>query len=356
MTVTPADARLDGKVAVVTGAAQGIGEATALALAAFGADVAVCDRTGPALAETAAAIRQLGRRAHEGVLDVRDEEAAGAWLAQVGEEFGKVDILVNNAGGGFHAWFLDVTAKGQTALVNENFTSVTTFIRGCVPLMPDGGSIINVTSIEAHRAAPGFAVYAAMKAGVEELTRTLSLELSDRRIRVNTIAPDAIPTPGDDGLAQAVGITDDEGDFGWKIPLGLGTPDDCAGRGGVAGRRPVPLRQRQHRPCRRRQPGRRRLAAEAGGGLGAVDRTGSVEKPHGHGRFLALDVRIQHTSAGKDVKTDPRGRSDRWPEEPLRDPAAVPGRVAPGRRQRPALLHPQVEVVLPGVPDRAVDL
>jgi 3-oxoacyl-[acyl-carrier protein] reductase len=229
MTVTPADARLDGKVAVVTGAAQGIGEASALALAAFGADVAICDRNGPDLAATAEGIRQLGRRTLEGVLDVRDEEAVGAWLARVGETFGKVDILVNNAGGGFHAWFLDVTAKGQTALVNENFTSVTTFIRGCAPLMPDGGSIINVTSIEAHRAAPGFAVYASMKAAVEELTRTLSVELSDRQIRVNTIAPDAIPTGGDDHLAAAVGITDDMADFGWKIPLGLGTPDDCAG-------------------------------------------------------------------------------------------------------------------------------
>jgi 3-oxoacyl-[acyl-carrier protein] reductase len=229
MTMTPADARLDGKVAVVTGAAQGIGEASALALAAFGADVAICDRNGPDLATTADAIGQLGRRAHPGVFDVRDEEAAGAWLAEVGTTFGKVDILVNNAGGTFHAWFLDVNAKGQTAMVNENFTSVTTFIRGCSPFMPDGSSIINITSIEAHRAAPGFAVYAAMKAGVEGLTRTLSLELADRRIRINTIAPDAIPTPGDHGLAAAVGIADPAADFGWKIPLGLGTPDDCAG-------------------------------------------------------------------------------------------------------------------------------
>jgi NAD(P)-dependent dehydrogenase (short-subunit alcohol dehydrogenase family) len=162
------------------------------------------------------------------VLDVRDEAAAGAWLAEVGQAFGKVDILVNNAGGGFHAWFMDVSAKGQAALVNENFTSVTTFIRGCVPLMTGGGSIVNVTSIEAFRAAPGFAVYSAMKAGVEELTRTLALELADLGIRVNTIAPDAIPTPGDAGLARAVGIADNEDDYGWKVPLGLGTPDDCA--------------------------------------------------------------------------------------------------------------------------------
>jgi NAD(P)-dependent dehydrogenase (short-subunit alcohol dehydrogenase family) len=228
MTVSLDDARLDGKVAVITGAAQGIGEATALGLAAFGADVAICDRQADGLAAVAKVIRDGGRRALEGVLDVRDEEAVAAWLGQVEAEFGHVDVLVNNAGGGFYAWFLDVNTKGQTALVNENFTSVTSFIRGCVPLMVDGGSIINVTSIEAFRAAPGFGVYAAMKAAVEQLTRTLALELADRRIRINTVAPDAIPTPGDAGLGESV-AGEPGHDFGWTIPLGLGTPDDCAG-------------------------------------------------------------------------------------------------------------------------------
>jgi NAD(P)-dependent dehydrogenase (short-subunit alcohol dehydrogenase family) len=227
MTISPDDARLDGKVAVVTGAAQGIGEAVALGMAAFGADLAICDRNAQALNKVAAAIADAGRRAEMGVLDVRDEDAVRRWLATVADRYGRVDILVNNAGGGFHAPFLEVNAKGQTALVNENFTSVTSFIRGCVPLMSEGGSIINVTSIEAFRAAPGFAVYSAMKAAVEQLTRTLALELADRRIRVNTLAPDAIPTEGDATLARAV-RGPDEADYGWKIPLGLGRPDDCA--------------------------------------------------------------------------------------------------------------------------------
>jgi len=227
--IRPEDARLDGRSAVVTGAARGIGAATAVGLAAFGADVAICDRDAEGLARTSTEIRGLGRRVHEGVLDVRDQDAVTTWLAAVSADLGTLHVLVNNAGGGFHSPFLDVNAKGQTALVNENFTSVTTFIRGCVPRMTDGGSIVNVTSIEAFRAAPGFGVYAAMKAAVEQLTRTLALELVDAGIRINTIAPDAIPTEGDNELAAAV-AGEDEGEdgYGWKVPLGLGTPDDCA--------------------------------------------------------------------------------------------------------------------------------
>jgi 3-oxoacyl-[acyl-carrier protein] reductase len=106
-------------------------------------------------------------------------------------------VLVNNAGGGFAASFLDVNDKGQDALIRENFGSVTHFVRACVVRMPDtGGSIINITSIEAHRAGPAFAVYSAMKAAVASLTKSLALELGVRQIRVNCIAPDVIPTPG----------------------------------------------------------------------------------------------------------------------------------------------------------------
>ncbi len=107
-------------------------------------------------------------------------------------------MLVNNAGGGFRAAFLDVNDKGQDSLVRENFTSVTNFVRAAVPLMPADGhaSIVNITSIEAHRAGPGFAIYSAMKAALVNLTKSLALELGERRIRVNCIAPDVIPTPG----------------------------------------------------------------------------------------------------------------------------------------------------------------
>ncbi len=197
MTLTPDAMRLDGTVAIVTGAAVGIGRAAALALAAFGADVAVCDRDEPELADTVAGIEEAGRRAFPGLLDVRDGDAVHAWVTEVAEHLGRVDVLVNNAGGGFFAPFLDVNDKGQDALIRENFTSVTNFVRSAVPYMPQtGGSIVNITSIEAHRAAPGFAVYSAMKAAVANLSLTLALELGERMVRVNCVAPDVIPTPG----------------------------------------------------------------------------------------------------------------------------------------------------------------
>jgi 3-oxoacyl-[acyl-carrier protein] reductase len=111
-----------------------------------------------------------------------------------------------------------VNDKGQDALVRENFDSVTNFVRAAVPKMTNGGSIINLTSIEAHRAGPGFAVYSAMKAAVASLTKSLALELGARGIRVNCVAPDVIPTPG-------IG-----GELPVKTPLPVaGHVDDVAG-------------------------------------------------------------------------------------------------------------------------------
>ena len=180
---------LTGRVAVVTGAAQGIGRAVAEAFTAFGATVAACDRQADKLATLDVAVKE--------VLDVRDGDAVDRFVARLD----RVDILVNNAGGTFKSPFVDVSRGGQQALVDENFSSVTHFIRACSPRMREGGSIINVTSIEAHRAGPGFAVYSAMKAAVANLTKSLALELGERRIRVNCIAPDDIPTPGVGPLA-----------------------------------------------------------------------------------------------------------------------------------------------------------
>ena len=193
MPITPDSVLLTGRRAVVTGAAQGIGAAVATTLARFGADVAICDRDADGLARTAEEIAVTGRHAQTELLDVRDADAVNAWI----DPLDRVDVLVNNAGGGFTANFLDVSEKGQDALMRENFSSVTHCIRACVPKMPpEGGAIVNITSIEAHRGAPGYAVYSAMKAALVNLSMTLALELGDRRIRVNCIAPDVIPTPG----------------------------------------------------------------------------------------------------------------------------------------------------------------
>lgn len=203
MTLTPDRILLTDRVAVVTGAAQGIGAATAVALARFGADVAICDMQGDPLAATVAAVEETGRRCVSAVLDVRDADAVEAFLADVHDQLGAIDILVNNVGGGFHALFAEVSPKGEDVLLRENFGTVTNCLRSGVDRMNDGGSIINVSSVEAYHAAPGFAVYAAMKAAVQQFTQSLALELGGRGIRVNCIAPDMIPTPGDASLAEA---------------------------------------------------------------------------------------------------------------------------------------------------------
>lgn len=218
MPLEPDALSLRDRLALVTGAAMGIGEAIALSFARCGADLAICDRDEAGLAQCTRAVEASGRRCFSAVLDVRDESAVRVFVAEVAAEASHIDILVNNAGGTFLAPFLELSGKGQSALVDENFSSVTHLVRSVVPHMRErGGSIINITSIEAHRAGPGYAVYSAMKAAVESLTKSLALELGLDRIRVNCIAPDAIPTPGIRDVAPAT-------------PLSTkGCPDDVAG-------------------------------------------------------------------------------------------------------------------------------
>ncbi|MEI2706992.1 MAG: SDR family NAD(P)-dependent oxidoreductase [Ilumatobacteraceae bacterium] len=177
MTSHPASGiTLSDHVAIVTGAAQGLGEAIAVGLAGAGAAVALCDRQADRLDRVAGALRAQGADVLASVLDVRDVGAVQGFVAEVARRWGRVDTLVNNAGGGFVASFMDVSANGEAALIAENFTSATCFIRHTVPLMDRGGSIINLTSVEAFRASPGFGIYGAMKAALEQLTKTLALE------------------------------------------------------------------------------------------------------------------------------------------------------------------------------------
>ncbi|MFM8237353.1 MAG: SDR family NAD(P)-dependent oxidoreductase [Actinomycetota bacterium] len=212
---------LDDRVALVTGAARGIVRATAELLGRFGATVVGCDRDGPALATAGLADR--------GELDVRDAPAVAGFVDRVVERFGRIDLLVNNAGGTFFSPFLDCSPGADAALVAENFGHVTGLVRTVVPHMPAGGSIVNITSIEAHQAAPGFAVYGAMKAALDHLTRSLALELAPRGIRVNAIAPDAIPTTGDDDARAAMLAAGAEYEPTVVPPLGrFGEPEDVA--------------------------------------------------------------------------------------------------------------------------------
>jgi NAD(P)-dependent dehydrogenase (short-subunit alcohol dehydrogenase family) len=226
----PAALSLTGRVAVVTGAAKGIGLAAANLLAECGAAVAICDKEEVALASAEAELNEAGRDVLPGLFDVRDLAAVDRFVAQVRDRFGHAEILVNNAGGGFHASFLDVSTRGEAALVAENFTQATALIRAIVPLMPaGGGSIVNLTSVEAHQAAPGFAVYAAMKAALASLTRSLALELAPRRIRVNCVAPDGLPTSGEAGARAEMLAAGNPFEPVLMPPLGhFGVPGDAA--------------------------------------------------------------------------------------------------------------------------------
>jgi NAD(P)-dependent dehydrogenase (short-subunit alcohol dehydrogenase family) len=193
------DLDLTGQVAFVTGGGGGIGRAIALCMADMGADVAIIDIAPERCEQTTAMIEERGRQALCIPGNVMDVESLQHAIAATKERFGRLDILVNNAGGVARRDFLDLKEKNWRRHIDLNLVSVVAATSAAVPIMIEGGrggAIINVTSIEGSRAAPGYAVYAACKAGVNNLTRTLALEFADHGIRVNTIAPDYTTTPG----------------------------------------------------------------------------------------------------------------------------------------------------------------
>ncbi|WP_428310644.1 SDR family NAD(P)-dependent oxidoreductase [Hydrocarboniphaga sp.] len=194
-----AELLLRDQVAIVTGGGGGIGRAIALALAAAGADVAIGDIIAERCEETAARICELGRRALALPTDVLDTDQIRKLVDRTAEHFGRIDILVNNAGGVSRRPFLEQSERSWRKHIDLNLVSVLAATSAAVPVMirgGRGGTVINVTSIEASRAAPGFAVYAACKAGINNLTRSLALEFADHGIRLNCIAPDVTVTPG----------------------------------------------------------------------------------------------------------------------------------------------------------------
>ncbi|NUU21568.1 MAG: SDR family oxidoreductase [Streptomycetaceae bacterium] len=220
-------AGLDGTVAVVTGGAGGLGRAIVLDLAANGVRPAVLDVDAEAVAELRVELGELlGERGTDAVIqhgDARDPAALDALFAAVDERWGRLDTLVNVVGGTFRAPFADTTPKGWDALLRTNLLHV---LHACALALPRmraggrGGSIVNLTTVEAHRAAPGFAVYAAAKAAVEQFARTLAVEAAPDGIRVNNVAPDFTPTPNMTRFAHGDGALSTPEGLRVAIPMG----------------------------------------------------------------------------------------------------------------------------------------
>lgn len=211
---------LTDRVAVVTGGGGGIGRACALRFADLGADVVIADIVPERCEETAERIRERGRRGIACPTDVMDTEQIRRAVNAADNEFGRLDILVNNAGGVSYKRFLDQSERSWRRHIDINFISFLAATHAAAPIMirgGRGGAIINVASIEAMRAGPNVAVYAACKAGMLSFTKSMALELSGDNIRVNCITPDHTITPG--GRGNRTGPIDPST---WRVP----TPDE----------------------------------------------------------------------------------------------------------------------------------
>jgi 2-dehydro-3-deoxy-D-gluconate 5-dehydrogenase len=188
---------LSGKCALVTGASRGIGRAIALGFADAGADVAVLARSTDALDQVAELIRGKGRRAAVLTCDVGDADQVKAAVADTSAQFGRLDVLVNNAGG-FEAAgpFLEMRPTDWAHTLRVNLDSVVYFCQavGSLMLKRGSGSVINIGSVAGTGGVPMLAPYAAVKAAIASLTRTLATEWAAGGVRVNTIVPGWIST------------------------------------------------------------------------------------------------------------------------------------------------------------------
>lgn len=220
------------KIALITGASRGLGRNMALQLAERGINIIGTYRTGQAEAEALQReIEAKGGKASMYRLDVADTASfapfADALRAALPERFGRsrFDYLVNNAGIGLHAPFTDTTEAQFDALVDAHLRAPLFLTQRMLPLLEDGGSILNISSGFTRFTLPGYGVYAAVKAAVEVLTRYMAVELGERRIRVNTIAPGAIAT---DFMGGAVRDNESINAYvAQGIALGrVGQPDD----------------------------------------------------------------------------------------------------------------------------------
>src|SRR5580658_1211271 len=219
--------KLEGRVALITGASQGIGHACAMALAREGASVAVSARTRQKLDELVSTITEAGGKAAAVVIDVADEAQVKSGIKSALAEFGKIDILVNNAGITRDQLVMRMKRADWDAVLNTNLTSAYLCIQQVIGSMlkQRWGRIINISSVFGQTGQAGQANYAASKAGLIGLTMAIAREVGSRNITCNAVAPGFIET------AMTSGFTDDFKKNALKmIPLGrIGTPEDVAG-------------------------------------------------------------------------------------------------------------------------------
>ena len=226
-TITP--------IAIVTGGSRGLGKSTALHLAAQGTDIILTYRSQAAEAQAVVAqIEALGRRAVALPLDVAVSARFADFAAQVKAALATTwqrdsfNFLVNNAGHGAYASLMDTTEAQFDALFNVHLKGVFFLTQKLLPLMADGGRIVNISSGLTRFALPGYAAYAAMKGAVEVMTRYMAKELGARGIAVNTLAPGAIET--DFGGGTVRDNPEVNGFIAAQTALGrVGLPDDIGG-------------------------------------------------------------------------------------------------------------------------------
>ena len=198
--------RLDGKIAVITGANSGIGLATAKRFAGEGARVFMTGRRKKELDEAVAAV---GNKATGIQSDVSKLSDLDALFAAIKADAGRIDVLCANAGGGEFAPLGAITEEHFDRTFATNVKGTVFTVQKALPLLPDGSSIILTGSTAAIKGTPAFSIYSATKAAIRNLARSWVLDLAPRRIRVNVLAPGATSTPGWHGLASSESAHDE---------------------------------------------------------------------------------------------------------------------------------------------------